>query len=255
MGRNSRFKNINTTPPIKSEVPPEEKPVEESESVVSETQLFKKIKSIQLPEDQYVKTETIKTQIILHHTVSPGNNSMADIKYWLSTKERIATHVIIQQDGTIYQCFNSKYWASHLGVEKEVFLTMKVENLNSLLDKHSLSVELDSLGPVDENGKSLAYPTSNFVAKEIATYENPFRGYNHYEEYTQEQIDSLEMLLRYWGQKFNIPLTYDPRMWDICKDALRGVPGIWAHVSYRRDKSDCHPSERLIKMLQSLDKK
>jgi hypothetical protein len=41
-------------------------------------------------------------------------------------------------------------------------------------------------------------------------------------------------------------------MWDVSKNALSGKPGIYTHVSYRKDKSDCVPQPELITALQSL---
>lgn len=34
--------------------------------------------------------------------------------------------------------------------------------------------------------------------------------------------------------------------------ALAGKPGVWTHVNFRKDKSDCHPQPQLIEMLISL---
>jgi hypothetical protein len=34
--------------------------------------------------------------------------------------------------------------------------------------------------------------------------------------------------------------------------ALSGTPGVWTHVSYRADKSDCHPQIELINALKEL---
>jgi hypothetical protein len=41
-------------------------------------------------------------------------------------------------------------------------------------------------------------------------------------------------------------------MWEVSKEALKSVPGIWSHTSVRSDKSDCHPQLELIAMLKSL---
>ena len=41
-------------------------------------------------------------------------------------------------------------------------------------------------------------------------------------------------------------------MWDISDKALAGEAGVWTHVSFRTDKSDCHPQPELIQMLKSL---
>ena len=41
-------------------------------------------------------------------------------------------------------------------------------------------------------------------------------------------------------------------MWEVSQDALCGKPGIYTHVSFRKDKSDCHPQKELIQMLKEL---
>jgi hypothetical protein len=59
--------------------------------------------------------------------------------------------------------------------------------------------------------------------------------------------------LEYWKDVYsNIPYAYNADIWDVTSRALTGEPGIFAHVSYRPDKSDCHPQPELIQMLQSV---
>jgi hypothetical protein len=41
-------------------------------------------------------------------------------------------------------------------------------------------------------------------------------------------------------------------MWDISANALKGVNGIYTHVSYRSDKNDCSPQFNLIETLKTL---
>ena len=53
--------------------------------------------------------------------------------------------------------------------------------------------------------------------------------------------------------KYNIPIKKDYTfMFNISNEALNSEPGIYSHVSYRTDKSDCYPDNNLIKMLNSL---
>ena len=59
-------------------------------------------------------------------------------------------------------------------------------------------------------------------------------------------------LIIYLSNKYNIPLDYNENMWNVSHDALAGKSGIWTHVSYRQDKSDCHPQEELINALKKL---
>ena len=218
------------------------------------------------PIDKYYRVQTNKKQIVIHHTVS-GRGVGGDINWWKQNPSRIATSIIIDWKGNIHQCFSTNYWAHHLGIGSEMFYRYGITNIDNVkLNKLSIGVEIDAWGGlVEENGKW--YPaywddnkrkyTPNKRVSELTkdrVYEIPegYRGFKAYEKYTDEQIESLRQLIVFWGEKFDIPLKYNESMWDINENALRGESGIWSHTSYRYDKSDCYPDERLIKMLKSL---
>ena len=212
---------------------------------------------VDFPENQYIKEQTAKTQIALHHTVS-GQGVDGDINWWRQTVDRIATALIIGWDGKIYQCFASQYWGHHLG--------LKSSN-NVRLNKSSIGIEIDSWGGLIKF-KDQWYPTvySNTLKKNIANtkvnpipkqnvqeYPKGYMGFYGYEKYTLAQIESVRKLLIFFNEKYKIPLDYNEKMWDLNPDALAGKPGIWTHVSYRGNtKSDSHPQPELIDMLKSL---
>jgi N-acetyl-anhydromuramyl-L-alanine amidase AmpD len=214
-----------------------------------------KIIIVDFPDNQYVKEQTNKKQIVLHHTVS-GQGVKGDISWWRKTVERIGTAIIIGWDGKIYQCFSSKYWAYHLGAG------------NQNLDKQSIGIEIDSWGGLVKYNKQW-YPAKwdNKLRQNVANtsiepipeqnvqiYENGFCGFNGFEKYTDAQIEAVRKLLTYWGERYNIPLKYNENMWKLNNDALSGKAGVWTHVSYKGNKkSDCHPDVDLIKMLKSLE--
>ncbi len=62
----------------------------------------------------------------------------------------------------------------------------------------------------------------------------------------------MRQLLVYWGERYEIPLTYNEDMWDVSDRALAGQDGVWSHTSYRSDKSDIHPQPEMIAMLKAL---
>lgn len=208
------------------------------------------IKMHPLPEDQYVKQETVKKQIYLHHTVG-GPSGERTIDIWKNDKIKIGTSVCISRDGTIVQAFSSKYWAFHLGLKEGVFEKHGLPYAS--LDKISLGIELCSYGPLTSSG--LYYKTvygQVIESKDICVLSEEFRGSRFWHKYTDAQIESLRKLLLFWGQKFNIPLTYDEKIWDVYPKALRGEPGVYSHVSVRYDKSDVFPQPELIEMLKTL---
>lgn len=205
-------------------------------------------------DSQYYHDITEKTQIVLHHTVS-GNSVSGDINWWEQTPARVATCVIVARDGTIHTLFSSKKWAHHLGIKRWVFNKFNIPSYgaNKKLNKAAIGVELDSWGGlVKRNGKFYRTGNKEISADKVIDYGREIRGFRYYEKYTDEQIASTKYLLEYWNDKYNIPLDYKTNMWNLNTDALEGVPGVWTHVSYRPDKSDCHPDPSLIKMLKSL---
>jgi len=209
---------------------------------------------VDFPDNQYFKEQTDKKQIVLHHTVS-GQGVDGDIAWWRSTADRIGTAIIVGWDGKIYQCFSSKYWAYHLGIS--------VTN-NKALNMASIGIEMDAWGGLVRHNR-LWYPAKwdadikKFIANtavkpitNVQTYDQGYRGFYGYEKYTDAQIEAVRQLLVFWGEKYKIPLNYNENMWDISQEALSGKAGVWTHTSFRSDKSDCYPDERLINMLKSL---
>jgi hypothetical protein len=86
----------------------------------------------------------------------------------------------------------------------------------------------------------------------VQVYEQGFKGFFGFEKYTAAQIEAVRQLLVFWNERYGIPLDYNEDMWALSNKALSGTPGIWTHVSFREDKSDCHPQPELIQMLKSL---
>jgi len=230
-----------------------------------------KIKAVDFPEEQYYPIETTKTQLVLHHTVSgPGING--DVNTWLGDTAHVGTTFIIDRDGTPYQLFSSKYWIHHLGVTKDILQPYGFTDLQSRniqLNQNSIGFELDNWGfLVKGDGTSKKFGDKivntisgkyyaaygNVVDVPVQEYPSLFRGQQYYEKYTDAQIQTVGELMLYFKNKFGIPMDYNESMWNMSKDALSGKPGIWAHVSYRPDKSDIHPQPEFIEMLKSLKK-
>jgi N-acetyl-anhydromuramyl-L-alanine amidase AmpD len=155
----------------------------DTEAVVLNKLNLKDIIQVDFPNDQYVRKQTDKKQIVLHHTVS-GQGTTGDIAWWRQTTQRIGTAIIIDWEGKIYQCFSSKYWAYHLGAG------------NYKLDKYSIGIEIDSWGGLVKHNRSW-YPAKwdkklkKYIAnishkpiKNVQKYPKGFKGFYAYEKYT-----------------------------------------------------------------------
>lgn len=199
---------------------------------------------------EFVKEVHEKKQVVMHHTVS-GDSVSGDINWWLKDKKRIGTCILIARDGTIHQVFSSKYWAYHLGENGKDHVKMGLPYRRN--DMNSIGIEIDSWGGLKKkDGKWYSSAGTLIPDEKVQEYPKGFRGYYGFEKYTEEQIESVRQLLVFWNKTYSIPLDYNEDMWDLCYDALAGKSGVYTHVSYRSDKSDCHPQPELIQMLKSL---
>jgi N-acetyl-anhydromuramyl-L-alanine amidase AmpD len=219
-----------------------------------------RIKLVGFPDSQYVKKETDKTMIHIHHTA--GSSSPYDVvSYWENTPERVATHFVIAgpppkgvtawQDGQIIQVYSTKYWGYHLGLKAENLPagSKSTEYLNSA----AIGIELCNWGQLAKtvDGKFKTWSGSYVPADAVS--ELNYRGFKYYHTYSEKQLQSLKELLQFLGDKWKIPLTFKGmEMFDLSLRAFKGEPGIWTHTSYRKDKVDCPPQPALVEMLRSL---
>lgn len=189
---------------------------------------------------QYYREVFDKRQIVLHHT--SGGNINGTLNWWLNDNKHIGTAIIIDRDGSIHQVFSTKYWSHHLGIRNSD---------NTKLNKQSIGIEICNWGGLTkENGKYYNYVGG--LISEDRVVKHSYRGYEYFEKYTEEQIESLEKLLIYLCKKYDIPCNFNNYMFDVSEEALNGIKGIWSHSSYRSDKSDIYPDLDLIDMLDNL---
>lgn len=219
-----------------------------------------KIKQVPLKETQYIKEETKKVMIVLHHTA--GNSSgVSTIKMWdADDRGRIATCVVISgkgqsantYDGEICQAFSSKYWAYHLGLKTDIFKAKNVPYKS--IDPMAVAVEICNWGPLTfKNGKYFNYVDREVPLDQVTALTTPYKGHTYYHRYTDAQIESVRQLLLYWNKIYGIDLTYrEEDMWNISVRGLKGENGVYTHNSFRKDKSDIYPCPRMIAMLKSL---
>jgi N-acetyl-anhydromuramyl-L-alanine amidase AmpD len=217
--------------------------------IINEKEFLSSIKQIDF-KDRYIEKEYDKKQIVLHHTVS--NGSALDVaKFWKTLPTRIGTCMILERNGELNQLFSSKYYAGHLGLKPDHFILYGIPYTD--LNKSSIGIEIISWGGLKEkNGRLYNAYDKEVVNEPVTKLDKPYRGYTYFHSYTKEQIESLKNILIYWGNRYNIPLTYSENIWDIYEDALEGEPGLYTHCSYRKDKSDIFPQPELVEMLKSL---
>ena len=209
-----------------------------------------------LPANQYmndIRTMSDIRQIVLHHTC--GSSAQSAISWWQQTPERVGTHFIIDKDGTVTQCFDLKYWAFHLYVASktnQVPPQYKTALHDRRLARASVGIELVCAGELTlEKGVYRSDFDTIIPAQSVVVYDKAFRDFQYFEAYTSAQLASLGQLLKHLATLLpHIPTQYNEKMWDTNIAALKGEAGIWSHVSYRSDKSDCHPQKELTELLK-----
>jgi N-acetyl-anhydromuramyl-L-alanine amidase AmpD len=207
----------------------------------------------QMPEQQYVKQVTSKSQIFLHFTAG-WPSAKNTISYWNADPVQVATAYVIDGDSGIpYQAFHPDYYGWHLGAK----------GTNGKLDRASIGIEICAFGPLEKKGdKFYAWPNnySSIVIdpKNVYTLHKPFRGKLYYYAFTEKQLKNLEKLLIFLIEKYDIKvqenfdfewLEYNQELLDKC------LPGIWSHSNVRKDKFDVYPDFRLFEMLNRIAKK
>ncbi len=211
-----------------------------------------------LADNEYVKKQTKKDTIVIHHTAG-GHHPVWTVNSWgRDNRGRIATAYTIGSrsitngdssvDGLIVMAFDPKYWAWHLGVK----------GTNGVLDAKSIGIEICNYGPIKlgKDGKYYNWVNKPVPASEVYDLGFLWRGYRYFHRYTDAQIESLRHLLLFLSQEYGIDIRanqpWSAASFETSKTALSGAPGLWTHVNYRKDKSDCHPQPELIAMLNSL---
>ena len=211
---------------------------------------LQKIVQERLDSNQYNHEEHPKRQIYLHHTAG-GPSATNVAKFFNSQPGRVATAFIIGAKGTIVQCFSSKHWAYHLGLNQEVFTEAGMPYQS--LDKISIGIEICNYGPLTKrNGYYYNYLNARVDYTEVEFLDKKYKGHIYWQKYTDAQIESTRQLLVYLCDTYKIPKDYYASIFDIDKRALEGDRGIFTHNSVRKDKSDIYPCPRMIEMLKSL---
>ena len=197
-----------------------------------------------LPEHCYTKVNTKKTRICLHHTVSSPLSIDGDVAAFASQRN-IATHFIIGGDGTVFQMIPENFWAHHLGLKLAI---------NTQLNKETIGIEIDAWGQLKKSGDKYltAYGTALDSKFPVETLDEPFRGSLYYQEYSDEQIAALYLLLKQLSDEHQIPLEGLNKTlnFDLVHDFDK--PGLYSHSNFRIDKSDVYPAKKLIAMLNNL---
>jgi N-acetylmuramoyl-L-alanine amidase len=195
-------------------------------------------------ENTYFVDERVdKDMVVMHFTVGYLHGDLPTLVH-PKPNYRVSTNFLIGRDGTIYQLFSSAQWAYHLG--------KSAVGGNSHNSRRSVSIELSNLGPLQLNGSRLqnVYKGDYCSLSDQDAYiklDQPYRGFQYYMTHTEEQYESLIILLRYLTSVYDIPRSFLPeakRMVPFGSSSeARAFKGISTHVNFRKSgKYDIGPA-------------
>lgn len=231
---------------------------------------YKTIQITNFADSEYVKIPCKKTQLVLHFGAN-SDNAGRMFEGWKNDGAQRATAYGMEDSGTIYQGFDDKYYAAHVGYHKgnarakahPIFGKYHNRPWGIAIEQRTIGIEICNWGALKLiNGQyhtwvskavNPIYKVDSIVPEDqVIEYPELFRGMQYFQRFTDKEIESLGYWLKEMGAKHNIPLKYNPKMWDLCEDAIKGVPGFYCHVSYHAEKQDLHPQPNLVEMFNTL---
>ncbi|MFN8349360.1 MAG: caspase family protein [Spirosomataceae bacterium] len=180
-----------------------------------------------------------KQQIVLHFTAGNLSGGMSA----LTTQDRhVSVAFVLARDGTIYQLFSSKYWSGHIGAgignsgtnnaRDKVTIGIEIINYGYLVERNGNLETIYSRLPENPGRLDLFCPLTQKEAYQ--KLDTPFRDQKYYASYTQQQYDSLIILLRFLTKKYGIPRQFleESKRFLPTQDVLT-FKGIVSHINYR----------------------
>lgn len=251
-----------------------ERPVDIAHSVSYIDNTGFKIYDHLLEDNEYVREETNKNTIWLHHTAG-GSRPDWTISGWEkdylknSNGEpilddsgnlqplKVATSYVIGRkssstgetlwDGKVLRTFDDKYWAWHLGIS---------DQFSHQLNSRSISIEICNYGPltIGKDGRFYNYVNKPISESDVVELEKEFRGYKYWGKYTDAQLESTRKLILYLQSKWSIEIEkgiYDEKWFEYNSEFFT-LGGLRSHSQVRRDKYDIFPQKEMIQMLNSI---
>lgn len=191
-------------------------------------------RTYRLPADQYVPDAVPKSLLVLHHTV--GGSWRSTFDWWRTTPERIGTAYLVERDGAVFEVFDPRSWAYHLGLK----------GVGSRVDRRAIGIEICSEGGLKRGPSGELYAFGSTAERNIFRGETVrvdgwgFRGFEWFAAYTEPAIESVVRLVDRLCSEHGVPrrtpadhLGFDVGLYDF--------EGIVGHHHLRADKSDVHP--------------
>lgn len=171
------------------------------------------------------KTQSAKTQILLATSLRKDGNHITRLQHKDFGKTKKWNTYTITRDGVVYQHYDGKYHTDFLGIKEA--------------DRQSISIVLENMGCLFETPSGKYINWLNEICDEESVVERNWLGYNYWENFTDNQLESLVLLCRNVCEEYSIPkvcIDFHHYHKDIVK-----FRGIVFRSNYIQDSSDINP--------------
>ncbi len=200
-----------------------------------------------------------KDKIVLHFT---SGRLAGDLQTLTQEDYHVSTAFILGRDGTIYQLYSAQQYSNHIG---GLSAPDEAVGGNKVNEGNTIGIEISNWGPLDFDSEQkilTTYTGHNFsTLDETDAYiklSNTYRDRTYFARPTEEQYDSLILLLRYLTDELDIERNFLP---EGKREALfasdeeaNAFKGICCHTNFRLGKWDWYEEyfdwERIIKGVQ-----
>lgn len=182
-------------------------------------------KTYKIPEINRYKNQTVKTQIVLASSTRKNGHHITRLQHKDFGKTKKWNTFTVSRSGLIYKHYEPKFHSDFLGIKDA--------------DKQSISIVLENMCYLIEveSGKHINW--LNEVCNEENVINKHWQGFNYWEQYTEEQMESTLNLCVKLCDEFNIPkmlIDFSNYHKDIVK-----FKGIVFRSNYINDSSDNNP--------------
>jgi len=188
--------------------------------------------------DNRYKTKTPKTQIVIATSLRKDNRHIIRFQHKDYGKTKRWNTYTISRDGKVYQHYDDNYYTDFLGIKEG--------------DKCSISIVLENMGALFQivSGKHINW--LNEVCEEENVVEKDWFGYEFWERFPDEQLESLVLLCKELCEKHGIPKKF-MEFFHYHKETYK-FKGIAFRGNYVEDSSDMTPLLDIPKLNEMLGK-
>jgi N-acetyl-anhydromuramyl-L-alanine amidase AmpD len=201
-------------------------------------------KKLRLPLNCFHQEAFPKDLIVLHYTA--GSTARSAFDTWVNAANKVATAYVVDVDGTIYEFFDPKHWAHHLGI-------VGPEAAGFKHHKRSIGIEIVNVGglkPDPTKPNQLNWWPNNFGTKfcmksDTSKYvQSKFRGIEFHAAFPEVQQKQVAKLVKHLCESFGIKKEIPPKSKIEAFDVpfAAGFKGVLSHQNFRKDKIDVGPA-------------